>query len=186
MSPPARAASSKASASSASSISPPSARRWRCRFTICSKARNIVQLDSPVSGGVGGAEKGTLAVMVSGPRADFEAVKDGARRDRQGVLHRREAGLRADHEARQQFLVGDRDGGDLGSCRDGRQVRARSGRDDRRHQCGLRHEHREPRQVSARGAAAQLRFRFCDRADGEGRAAGAGGDEAARAVDGSG
>src|SRR5438445_3318195 len=37
--------------------------------------RNIVQLDSPVSGGVGGAEKGTLAVMVSGPRADFEIVK---------------------------------------------------------------------------------------------------------------
>src|ERR1700716_3759242 len=37
--------------------------------------RNIVQLDSPVSGGVGGAEKGTLAVMVSGPTADFEAVK---------------------------------------------------------------------------------------------------------------
>ncbi len=37
--------------------------------------RNVVQLDSPVSGGVGGAEKGTLAVMVSGPRADFEAVK---------------------------------------------------------------------------------------------------------------
>src|SRR5712691_8866944 len=37
--------------------------------------RNIVQLDSPVSGGVGGAEKGTLAVMVSGPRIDFEAVK---------------------------------------------------------------------------------------------------------------
>src|ERR1700694_2764892 len=36
---------------------------------------NIVQLDSPVSGGVGGAEKGTLAVMVSGPGADFEAVK---------------------------------------------------------------------------------------------------------------
>src|SRR4051795_4263393 len=37
--------------------------------------RNIVQLDSPVSGGVGGAEKGTLAVMVSGPKADFETVK---------------------------------------------------------------------------------------------------------------
>jgi 3-hydroxyisobutyrate dehydrogenase-like beta-hydroxyacid dehydrogenase len=39
------------------------------------KTRNIVQLDSPVSGGVGGAEKGTLAVMVSGPKADFEAIK---------------------------------------------------------------------------------------------------------------
>ena len=37
--------------------------------------RDIVQLDSPVSGGVGGAEKGTLAVMVSGRKADFEAVK---------------------------------------------------------------------------------------------------------------
>src|SRR5204863_4614899 len=37
--------------------------------------KNIVQIDSPVSGGVGGAEKVTLAVMVSGPRADFEVVK---------------------------------------------------------------------------------------------------------------
>src|SRR5450432_4713693 len=36
---------------------------------------NIVQLDCPVSGGVGGAEKGTLAVMVSGPKAEFETVK---------------------------------------------------------------------------------------------------------------
>ena len=32
--------------------------------------RNIVQLDCPVCGGVSGAEKGTLAVMVSGPKAD--------------------------------------------------------------------------------------------------------------------
>ena len=37
--------------------------------------RNIVQIDSPVSGGVAGAEKGSLAVMVSGPRADFEVLK---------------------------------------------------------------------------------------------------------------
>src|SRR5258706_2507768 len=37
--------------------------------------RNIVQLDSPVSGGVGGAAKGTLAVMVSGPRAGVEMLK---------------------------------------------------------------------------------------------------------------
>ena len=36
---------------------------------------NIVQVDSPVSGGVTGAEKGTLAVMVSGPKADYEAIK---------------------------------------------------------------------------------------------------------------
>jgi 3-hydroxyisobutyrate dehydrogenase-like beta-hydroxyacid dehydrogenase len=37
--------------------------------------RDIVQIDCPVSGGVGGAEKGTLAVMVSGPRADCEMLK---------------------------------------------------------------------------------------------------------------
>ncbi|MDI3469302.1 MAG: 3-hydroxyisobutyrate dehydrogenase family protein [Pseudolabrys sp.] len=39
-------------------------------------AKNIVQLDCPVSGGVGGAQKGTLAVMVSGPAADIGAVKE--------------------------------------------------------------------------------------------------------------
>ena len=39
------------------------------------RARDIVQIDSPVSGGVRGAEKGTLAVMVSGPRADVTAVE---------------------------------------------------------------------------------------------------------------
>src|ERR1700694_5498407 len=37
--------------------------------------RNIEQLDSPVSGGVGGAEKGTLAVMVSGPKAGIELIR---------------------------------------------------------------------------------------------------------------
>jgi hypothetical protein len=39
------------------------------------KDRGIVQIDSPVSGGVGGAEKGTLAVMVSGPREEIAAVR---------------------------------------------------------------------------------------------------------------
>jgi 3-hydroxyisobutyrate dehydrogenase-like beta-hydroxyacid dehydrogenase len=38
--------------------------------------KNIVQIDSPVSGGVGGATKGTLAVMVSGPRGEIDVVKD--------------------------------------------------------------------------------------------------------------
>jgi hypothetical protein len=38
--------------------------------------KNIAQIDSPVSGGVAGAQKGTLAVMVSGPAADVEIVKD--------------------------------------------------------------------------------------------------------------
>jgi 3-hydroxyisobutyrate dehydrogenase-like beta-hydroxyacid dehydrogenase len=38
--------------------------------------KNIVQVDSPVSGGVNGAVKGTLAVMVSGPQDHIDAVKD--------------------------------------------------------------------------------------------------------------
>ena len=38
--------------------------------------KNIVQIDSPVSGGVGGANKGTLAVMVSGPQAEVDKVKE--------------------------------------------------------------------------------------------------------------
>jgi 3-hydroxyisobutyrate dehydrogenase-like beta-hydroxyacid dehydrogenase len=38
--------------------------------------KKIVQIDSPVSGGVGGAAKGTLAVMVSGPKAEVDVVKD--------------------------------------------------------------------------------------------------------------
>jgi hypothetical protein len=37
--------------------------------------RNIVRIDSPVSGGVGGAEKGSLAVMVSGPRDEFDVIR---------------------------------------------------------------------------------------------------------------
>lgn len=36
---------------------------------------NIVAIDSPVSGGVSGAGKGALAVMVSGPRGEFDAIR---------------------------------------------------------------------------------------------------------------
>ncbi len=39
------------------------------------KERNIVQIDCPVSGGVAGAERGTLAVMVSGPKEEIEHVR---------------------------------------------------------------------------------------------------------------
>jgi len=39
------------------------------------EAKNIVQIDCPVSGGTTGAEKGTLALMVSGPRAEVKAIE---------------------------------------------------------------------------------------------------------------
>lgn len=38
-------------------------------------ARGIAALDAPVSGGVHGAHAGTLAVMVSGPRGEFETLE---------------------------------------------------------------------------------------------------------------
>lgn len=38
-------------------------------------ARGVVQIDCPVSGGVAGAQKGTLAVMASGPRADIDTLR---------------------------------------------------------------------------------------------------------------
>ncbi|HEY2529059.1 MAG TPA: NAD(P)-dependent oxidoreductase [Xanthobacteraceae bacterium] len=37
--------------------------------------RNIVQIDAPVSGGVSGAERGTVAIMASGPRAEIAAIE---------------------------------------------------------------------------------------------------------------
>lgn len=37
--------------------------------------RHIAAIDSPVSGGVSGAEKGTLAVTVSGPRDEFDVIR---------------------------------------------------------------------------------------------------------------
>jgi 3-hydroxyisobutyrate dehydrogenase-like beta-hydroxyacid dehydrogenase len=39
------------------------------------KALNIVQIDAPVSGGISGAEKGTVAVMASGPREEIAAIE---------------------------------------------------------------------------------------------------------------
>jgi 3-hydroxyisobutyrate dehydrogenase-like beta-hydroxyacid dehydrogenase len=39
------------------------------------KPKNIAQIDCPVSGGPGGAERGTLAVMVAGPAVDVDLLK---------------------------------------------------------------------------------------------------------------
>jgi 3-hydroxyisobutyrate dehydrogenase-like beta-hydroxyacid dehydrogenase len=49
--------------------------RMAIRIAEALKAKGIVQIDSPVSGGVGGAEKGTLAVMAAGPRIEIELLK---------------------------------------------------------------------------------------------------------------
>ena len=46
---------------------------------VCAKAaagRGVAWIDSPVSGGITGATKGTLAVMVSGPKATYDGLED--------------------------------------------------------------------------------------------------------------
>jgi 3-hydroxyisobutyrate dehydrogenase-like beta-hydroxyacid dehydrogenase len=50
--------------------------RMATRVAEALAAKNITGIDLPVSGGVGGAEKGTVAVMYAGPRADFDMLKD--------------------------------------------------------------------------------------------------------------
>ncbi len=49
--------------------------RMAQRISEALAPKKIVQVDSPVSGGPGGAERGTLAVMVSGPASDIELLR---------------------------------------------------------------------------------------------------------------
>jgi 3-hydroxyisobutyrate dehydrogenase-like beta-hydroxyacid dehydrogenase len=44
------------------------------RVAAALKSKGVAQIDSPVSGGVAGAQKGSLAVMVSGARSEVEQV----------------------------------------------------------------------------------------------------------------
>ena len=147
--------------------------------------KNIVQIDSPVSGGVGGAEKGTLAVMVSGPRADYEAAKPALDVIGKVFFIGEKPGSAQTMKLANNFLsatamvatseavvMGVKAGLDPAVMID--VINAGS---------GLNTASRD--KFPRCGAAAQLRFRFCDRLDGEGRPARAGGDEIAGAVDGS-
>ena len=49
--------------------------RMATRIAEALKGKGITGIDLPVSGGVGGAEKGTLAVMYAGPHDGFEELK---------------------------------------------------------------------------------------------------------------
>ncbi len=135
------------------------------------KQRGIVQIDCPVSGGVGGAEKGTLAVMTSGPKEEVEAIRSALEvfgkvfycGDKPGMAQSMKlannflsaTGMAASSEA---IAMGVKAGLDPSS-----DVRC-----DQRRQ---RHEHLDHAEVSALGAAGHLRLRFRHGADGEGRAA---------------
>ena len=71
--------------------------------TAALKKRGIDYLDAPVSGGVPGAEKGTLAVMVSGPESGIPGSRTDVAHDRaQYLLHRHRSRSRTHDEADQQ------------------------------------------------------------------------------------
>ncbi len=142
--------------------------------------KNIVQIDSPVSGGVCRRGKGHAGRDGVGPAGRYRRRQGCARRVRQGVRDRQPGRHGADHEARQQFPVRHGTVGDLRGGGDGRQGRARSGGDDRRHQCRLRPQHGLDRQVPQGDPAAQFRSRLRHRADAQGRAAVPAGGEGPR------
>ena len=116
------------------------------------KEREIVQIDAPVSGGVSGAEKGTLAVMVSGPRAEAEIVEPALKVIGKVFFIDERPGAGQTMKLCNNYPLGRRHGGDLGGDGDGREGRARSAHHARRDQCRLRPQHRDREQVSQDGA----------------------------------
>ena len=77
----------------------PSSRR---SCTTCSTPRGIASFDAPVSGGIRGAEQGTLAIMVGGPEALWPELEPLLDAHRQAVLPRRNPRRRPGRQARQQ------------------------------------------------------------------------------------
>ena len=84
--------------------------RMATRVAEALAAKGITGIDLPVSGGVGGAEKGTVAVMCAGPRADFDELKDVLSVIGKLFFIGEKPGMGADHEALQQPALGRRHG----------------------------------------------------------------------------
>jgi 3-hydroxyisobutyrate dehydrogenase len=72
-----------------STIDPATTRHLNVLATQKHKLRFI---DAPVSGGVGGAEAGTLTFMVGGPKADFDAARGTLEMMGKNVVHVGDAG----------------------------------------------------------------------------------------------
>ncbi|MFK4662032.1 3-hydroxyisobutyrate dehydrogenase-like beta-hydroxyacid dehydrogenase [Bradyrhizobium ottawaense] len=146
--------------------------------------RNIVQIDCPVSGGVGGAEKGTLAVMVSGPKAEFELLRPALDVIGKVFFIGEKPGAAQTMKLANNFLSATA----IAATSEAVVMGVKAGLDPAvmidviNAGSGMNTASRD--KFPARRAAAQLRLRLRHGVDGEGRAAGARGDEAARPVDG--
>ena len=144
--------------------------RMAIRIAEALGKRNIVQLDSPVSGGVSGAEKGTLAVMVAGPRADFDLL-----REMLGVIGKvffigEKPGMGQTMKLCNNIAVGNRRGGQFRGRGVGREGGPRSRGDDRRDQRRQRTQHRDRGEVHAFDLPADVRLRVHQRPHVQGRA----------------
>ena len=175
------------------SAPPRCALMWRCRPSarrpikeIAAELakKNIVTLDSPVSGGPRGARAGTLSTMVAGEHAAFERVKPmlaGARAP--CVLRRRQARHGPGGQARQQHDLGRRHAGGVRGLRDGGEGRRRCAHPDRDRERLDRPQQRHDGQVSGLRADAQLRLRRQGLDHVQGRAPLPGGSKAAQGAD---
>ena len=108
-------------------------------------AKNIVEVDAPVSGGLKGARMGTLAVMVSCGDETFARIQAGAVASGKAVSCRQAARPGPDHEAAEQSFVRNRDGHRIGSGGDGREGGARPAAGGRLHQRGHRERTAPPK-----------------------------------------
>ena len=111
--------------------------------------RGVAWVDSPVSGGIAGATKGTLAVMVSCTKDTFPDRRSGAQDVRQDVLRWREAGPCADRQAGEQPAGRRGDRGVVRGDGDGRESRTRRQDAHRHHQRRQRTQQRDAGQVPA-------------------------------------
>ena len=125
---------------------------------ICAELakKNIVQIDSPVSGGVGGATKGTLAVMVSGPQADIDIVKDALSVFGKVFVIGDKPGMAQTMKVANNFLSATAMAATAEAVAMGVKAGLDAGDYDRRHQCRLRPHYRLRRQISAVDFAAHV------------------------------
>ena len=133
--------------------------------------KNIVQIDCPVSGGVGGASKGTLAVMVSGPQADIDAVKDALAVFGKVFIIGDKPGMAQTMKLANNFLSAAAMAATAEAVAMGVKAGLDADGDDRRHQCRLRPQHGVRPEVPASHPAAHVQLRLRHRADAQGRAA---------------
>ena len=133
--------------------------------------KKIVQIDSPVSGGVPGASKGTLAVMVSGPQADIDVVKDALSVFGQVFVIGDKPGMAQTMKLANNFLSATA----MAATSEAVAMGVKAGLDAQVMidviNAGSGTHHGVRWKISAGDPAAHLQLRFCHRPDAQGRAA---------------